>query len=125
MARYKAEKPLFVGIRYVYAGEEFESDDTPGKFWIPLDSEGEAAIEARPPAARDARSASLAKAREAAKRNREARAAAAKKPQPTGLKGRDKDGQRTPTASSAKDRPPTPGKPVAEQQTDGEEPTRP
>lgn len=124
MARYKAEAPIFLGIRYINAGEEFESDDVPGRYWIPLDEEGEAKVQAQPPAATNPRARALAKARAVAKQNREERARRSEQSRPTGLLGRT-DGQRTPNASSAKDRPPTPGKPVAEQQTDGEEPTRP
>lgn len=132
MARYKAEKPLFVGIRHVNAGEQFESDDTPGRYWLPDDEEAEARVASSPPR-RDPRHAALAKARDVRNANiakRKAEAAGDEDigtsdapDKATGLKGR-KGGKRTKDASSAKDRPPTPGKPVAEQQTDGEEPTR-
>lgn len=134
MARYKAEQALFVGETYVYAGEEFESDLPPGRYWTPLDDAAKQAASARPKHT-NPRDAAIAAEREKRKAvggdvqdtadadadNTSKRSG--KRGRPTGLKGR-KNGVRTPDASSAKDRPPTPGKPVAEQQTDGEEPTR-
>jgi hypothetical protein len=45
MARYRAKAMLFLD-RLIVAGEEFESDATPGRNWEPLDDEAKAAIAA-------------------------------------------------------------------------------
>ena len=53
MARYRAKaelyalSPQWLGNRLVKPGEEFESDDTPGRNWYPLDEAAIAAVVAR------------------------------------------------------------------------------
>lgn len=43
MARYRARAQLYVGGRVVRPGEDFESTDTPGAAWHPLDDDARAA----------------------------------------------------------------------------------
>jgi hypothetical protein len=129
MARYKAEAKLFVTDpvnkvgRLVRPGETFESNDPPGKHWEGVDDAGKMAVKARPSGVLSSREAALqAEADARTERKQTAKEENDKRAQ-ANLKGRD-DGNRTPDAARAKDRPPTPGKSVAEQQTLGEEPTR-
>jgi hypothetical protein len=129
MARYKAAAKLFITDpatkvgRLVRAGEYFNSDDPPGKHWIGEDDEGVERVKSTPTPVLSSREAALkAEAEKRNERRQSAREENDKRAQAK-LKGRD-NGNRTPNASRAKDRPPTPGKTVAEQQTLGEEPTR-
>jgi hypothetical protein len=46
MAKYRALKPLFIG-RPVAPGEEFASDEVPGRNWEPLDDAAKAAVSSR------------------------------------------------------------------------------
>lgn len=130
MATYKAEAKLFItdprtkAGRLVNAGQEFESNDPPGRYWKPLDDDGKKAVEARKARPLHAREASIAAERARLDLERHPERANAERNRPTPkLKGR-RGAARTPGAARAKDRPPTPGKSVAQQQTDGEEPTR-
>lgn len=48
MARYRAKARLFLS-RLVEAGEEFTSDEVPGRNWEPVDADAEAAVKERFP----------------------------------------------------------------------------
>lgn len=47
MARYRAKQPLFLGNRYVKAGEEFSDARVPGVNWEPLDAAAKEAVAKR------------------------------------------------------------------------------
>jgi hypothetical protein len=47
MARYVALQRLALSMGIVEMGQEFVSDDVPGRFWKPLDREARAAVKAR------------------------------------------------------------------------------
>lgn len=46
MAKYRAKADLFVDGYAIKSGEEFESDNTPGRNWIPLDAGAKAKVKA-------------------------------------------------------------------------------
>src|SRR5687767_13060974 len=101
MARYKAEANLFIddpvtkGGRYVRAGQLFDSNDPPGKHWLPQDDEAKSLVERRPRAALTSREAALNAARDTREKDKKARADAERDrkaventARATGLKGR-------------------------------------
>lgn len=48
MAKYRALGPLFIGHRYIEAGEAFDSDLSPGRNWEPIDEDARRAKGAAP-----------------------------------------------------------------------------
>lgn len=124
MPKYRALAKLYVAEapgalpKLVNTGEYFDSTDTPGSRWEPVDEAAKAVVASNPPRRAFGRTRALRplpgqpEAEAAPRRRRRAARGAAKRAK----------GQRGTVAASKST--PTPGRSVTRQQTDGEEPTQ-
>lgn len=111
VGRYKAASKLYVGDRLIRAGEIFESDQPPGKRWIPVNAAGKEIVGGRLVEDRFGQPVDVDQVSEEVEKDEAARVA------PHRAKAE------AAAAGQSGHKRASPGKSVAQQQTDGEEPT--